>query len=508
MQIQTSRPAPAPRQPEKTITQKIVDTTVDKTLAGTDRVASSIGGLGTGVASYVSSLPEAFTDGARSIANLYQAETIGPNIKVVAALASPVLAGLAVAGAGLGLVVSAGAGALTGLMAHDKENPREFTIDKAVAKTWNSVRHNVDEVSDMWVEESQQIKDKKLAPGEDPWDLPLPPFGRTAKTIAATVSGLAIGGIGGLATAFITTAQGVWSGLKQAVSGPNPANVLAGLGTIAAAPVTGAIHGASKLFTTPVEAAQVAWKEKSLGGALKAAGKEAFSTDPSKFANAAGAFVGATATAVPAAVGTAVVSGAKALGSGLKTAVTDSELSGAEKAMTALGTVVGAPVTGLAHGVTSGIAAPFVGAAQGWQQDSLVQGVTAGLKTSHANTKTLGAVLGSAVGGLAVGGASAVATTAAAGVRQIGGGLVDAATNDQLNLRGKVLEGLGGLPGDAITALGQGVGTLLVTPVKAGAAAAEGGSAAEGFKESAQTGLRFVHSGAQPGQAMTEELQA
>ncbi|MCA9779019.1 MAG: hypothetical protein KC800_19960, partial [Candidatus Eremiobacteraeota bacterium] len=129
MQIQISKPTtvaqpPAARAPEKTITEKIVDATVDKTLAGTDRVASSLAGLGTGVASYVTSLPGAVANGARSVANLYQAETIGPNIKVVAALASPVLAGLAVAGGALGLVVSAGAGAVVGLTAHDKEKPR------------------------------------------------------------------------------------------------------------------------------------------------------------------------------------------------------------------------------------------------------------------------------------------------------------------------------------------------------------------------------------------------
>lgn len=70
-----------------------------------------------------------------------------------------------------------------------------------------------------------------------------------------------------------------WSGVKQLS--------LAGLGTVIASPVTGVLHGASKVFTTPVAAAAVAWKEKSLGGAIKAAGKECFDTTPGKVSSAA-----------------------------------------------------------------------------------------------------------------------------------------------------------------------------------------------------------------------------
>ena len=305
----------------------------------------------------------------------------------------------------------------------------------------------------------------------------------------------------------MTTARGAWSGAKLAFDGYSPTNILAGAGTIVASPVTGLLHGLSKVFTTPVEAAGVAWKENSLDGALKSAGKEAFTSHPTRFANSMGAFVGSAATAIPAGVGTAVVSGAKALGGGLKTAVTDSDLNVAGKALTAVATAVGAPVAGLVHGVASGVAAPIVGAVKGWQDDSLAKGVAAGIKSGHSSIETFSGAIGSAVGGIAVGGLSAVVTTGAAAVRQIGGGLVNAATNDELNLQGKLLEGLGGMPGDAITAVGQGIGTLLVTPVKAGVAAAEKGSAAEGFKESAISGLRFVGSGVNPERAMTEVVE-
>ena len=108
-----------PSSDTQNITQRIVDATVDKTLAGTDRVAGGISGTFTGAAAYLSKMPRLAGKSIKSVANLYGAEKIGPNIKVIATLASPAIAGLAVAGAGLGLVVAAGAGLVSGFSTHD-----------------------------------------------------------------------------------------------------------------------------------------------------------------------------------------------------------------------------------------------------------------------------------------------------------------------------------------------------------------------------------------------------
>jgi hypothetical protein len=508
VRLQAGAPPSQSANDAASVTQRIVDATVDKTLAGTDRLSGGLSGLVTGAGAYISKLPSAAKDGAQSVVNLVQAETIGPNIKVIAGLASPVLAGLAIAGAGIGLVISAGAGFFTGVTAHDAEKPREFTIGKAVGEAWNGTRKAVDEMGDSAVKATQEVRAEKLGEGEDPWDIPLPPFGRTAKTMAATVAGLAIGGIGGVATVIATTAKGAWGGLKHIVTDFSPADALAGVGAILASPVTGILEGASKVLTTPVAAAAVAWKEKSLGKALRAAGDEAFTTDPSKFSAAAGAFVGGAIVAGPAAGVTAVATTAVTLGGGLKKAVTDKELNFPGKVLAAAGSVVAAPVAGVVHGVTTNIGTPFVSAAKAWDKSSLVKGMASGVKDTHKGTKTAANVAGAFVGGAAVGTVTSVATAATGTISEVFGGLADAATNDELNLTGKVLDGAGGIIGDVVTGLGQGVGTFVASPLKAAGEAIETGSAANGLSTAAGFGIKSIHAAARPEKAMVELVSA
>jgi hypothetical protein len=490
---------------DKTITQKIVDGTVDSTLAATDRVSGGISGLATGTVAYLSKMPGLAVDGVKSAANLYRAEKIGPNIKVVATLASPLIAGVAVAGAGLGLVVAAGAGLVTGFSAHDSEKPRDFTIDEAVSKAWNKTRESVSEFGADAIKGSQEIREIEVKPGDKLWDIPLPPFARTAKTVAATVAGVVMGGVGGIATAFATTATSAWGGLKNAATDFSAANALGAVGAVVASPVTGVIHGLSKVVTTPIKAAAQAWKQDSLGAALKAGGKECFDTNPSAPASAAGGLVGGAVVAVPAAAATAVATTAVELGRGLKTAATDKELNLPAKALAAVGGIVSAPAAGVVHGITTGVGTPFVSAAKAWEDKSL-KGVGAGLQASHDGTKSFSNAGGALVGGAVVGTMAATGVTASAAVREIGGGLIDAATNKDLNIRGKVLDGLGGLPGDVIATAGQGLGTLFTTPVKAAAAAYENGKASEGAKEAADFGVKSVHAAARPS-AMVETVE-
>ena len=386
--------------------------------------------------------------------------------------------------AGVGLVGSVLSGAARGFSAHEADKPRDFTIGKAVDTSWTKVRKTMDNLSTDMVEGSAEIKAKKLAEGEDPWDIPLPPFGRTAKTMAATVAGVLIGGVGGVATAIATMGKEAWNGVKQLSLG--------GLGAAVASPVTGILHGASKVFTTPVAAAAVAWKEKSFGGAIKAATQECFDTQAGKASSAAGAFVGGALTAIPSAAGAIVTTALSDLGNGLKTAATDKDLSLGGKGLAALGSLVTAPVAGAVHGVATAIATPFSSANAAWQKKSLSEGMGHGVPTGRTSTRPLADVVGSFAGGLAVGTVSAVTTTGAALVSEVGGGLIDAATNKNLNVRGKLLDAVGGVPGDIITAVGEGLGTLAVTPFKAAGGAIEGESAGAGIKAGAQYGSNAV----------------
>ncbi|MBS2033835.1 hypothetical protein JST97_02555 [bacterium] len=491
-----NEPPPPPRNNASTVTQKIVDATVDSTLAGTDRVVGTLAGMTTATVGYISKLPSLAAHSVQSAYNLFESEVIGPNIKVIAGLASPLILAAGVVGAGLGLVIHAVAGAARGFSAHESDKPRDFTIGKAVDTTWTKARKSVEEFSNDMVSGSAEVRARKLAEGEDPWDIPLPPFGRTAKTIAATVAGVAIGGVGGIATALATTANQAWSGVKQAN--------LAGLATVAASPVTGVLHGASKVFTTPVAAAAVAWKEKSLGGALKSAGQECFDSQAGRFSSAAGAFVGGAVAAVPSAAGAVLTSTFGDLGKGLKMAATDEQLGLGAKGLAALGTLVSSPVSGVVHGAATAISTPFSSMAAGWNKTSLAEGLAHGVPTARTATRPLANTLGAFAGGLAVGTVSAASTTAAGLVSEVGGGILDAATDKQLNLRGKVLAGVGGVPGDIITAVGQGVGTLVITPFKAAGGAIEGESTSAGVKTSAQYGAGAVSAAASPEKTMLQ----
>jgi hypothetical protein len=487
-----------PQNEATSVTQKIVEATVDKTLAGTDRLSGMLAGMASSTAGYVGKLPSVAAAGARSAVNLVQAETIGPNIKVVAGLLSPVILGGALAAAGVGLVGSVVTGAVRGFTAHDSEKPREFTIGKAVDTSWTKVRKSMDNLSNDMLESSAGVKAEKLGEGEDPWDLPLPPFGRTAKTMAATVAGVLIGGFGGVATAFAVTGKEAWNGIKTAVTKFGTAESLGGLATVVAAPVTGVLHGASKVFSTPVAAAAVAWKEKSLGGALKAARGECFDTDPGRFASAAGSLVGGALAAVPSAAGAVLTTTLGDLGRGLKTAATDRDLSLGGKGLAVLGSAVTAPVAGLVHGAATVVATPFSSMAAGWDKKSLGEGMGHGVTSGRTVTRPLANTVGAFAGGLAVGTVSAAATTGTALVSGLAGGLIDAATDENLNLRGKVLDGLGGIPGDVITALGQGVGTLVVTPLTAAGATLEGQPSSAGIKAAADYGSKAVVVAANP----------
>lgn len=495
-------PEPPDNNETTSVTQKIVDATVDKTLAGTDRVSGMLAGMAASTTGYVSKLPSVAAHGARSALNLVQSEVIGPNIKVVAGLLSPVILAGAVVAGGIGLVGSVLSGAIRGVSAHDSEKPREFTIGKAVDTSWSKVRKTMDELSSDMVEGSAEIKARKLAEGEDPWDIPLPPFGRTAKTMAATVAGIIIGGVGGVATAFATTGKEAWNGLKQAVTKFGTAESLGGLAAVVASPVTGVLHGASKVFTTPVAAAAVAWKEKSLTGALKAAGQEGFDATPGRFSSAAGSFVGGALAAVPSAAGAVVTTTLGDLGRGVKTAVTDKELSLGGKGLALLSSVVTAPVAGVVHGAATAVTTPFSSMAAGWDKKSLSEGAGQGVATGRTATRPLANTLGSFAGGLAVGTVAGVTTTATALVSEVGGGLIETATNKDLNVVGKVLNGLGGIPGNVITALGEGVGTVAVTPFKAAGAAIEGESSSAGIKAGADYGAKAVAVAARPEKTM------
>ena len=65
---------------------------------------------------------------------------------------------------------------------------------------------------------------------------------------------------------------------------------------------------------------------------------------------------------------------------------------------------------------------------------------------------------------------------------------------------------MGGLAGDVVSAAGQGLGTLVSTPLKAAEAAFENGKASEGAKAAADHGVKSVHAAIRP-QVMVETVE-
>lgn len=505
LSYRNASPEPPQQQDASSITKRIVDATVDATLAGTDRVAGTLSGAGTASVAYAGKLPFMVKSAAQATADLIKAETIGPNIKVLAGLASPLLVGLGMAGAGLGLVTSVAAGAVSGFQAHKADKPREFTINQAVDKAWSQTRNAIDESANSLLESTGELREKKLAEGEDPWDIPLPPFGRTAQTMAATVAGIAIGGVGGVVTALTTTAREIWNGAKQFVANPGGKEAFGALGTVVGAPVTGLVHGVQKVLTTPVEAAAVAWKEKSLGKALKAAGHEAFDAQTNKLSRAAGSLVGGTAVALPLGATTALTTAASELVEGVKSAVTSPDLNLAERGLSLVSSLVSSPVAGVVHGAATAVATPITSALAGTRTDSLSESLNKGIRGSHGGSRVVGQAVGGAAGGVAVGVPAAVVATGVGIVREVGVGWIDAVKNPDLNLAGKALEAIGGVPGDVITAIGPGLGTAIFTPMLAATEAAQSRSTAVGSNYAAKTSVRSIVGAANPS-AMTHEV--
>ena len=264
--------------------------------------------------------------------------------------------------------------------------------------------------------------------------------------------------------------------------------------------MTGALHGVSRVFTTPVEAARTAWKQDSLGAALKDGAKEAFQTSPGRFADAVGAGLGGAVVAVPSAAVAGVATTLGGLAGGLKEAATGKDLGLASRGLTVLGAATSSPVAGVSHAVSTALTTPVQSAAKAWQADSLAKGTAQGARSGYNSTKIVGQILGAAVGSATVAVPSAVTTTAVGAVAEVGRGLKDTFGNEQLNLRGKALDLVGGTAGDLTTAVGEGLGSFGGTILKGVSnTATPNTTLSDNLSEAARFATRSVRAAARPG---------
>ncbi len=250
-----SEPAPAPR-------QTMVDKIVDKTILGANYLGSTLSGGVGGLGAYASTAVQgAAGTTASAVANLWKAETIGPNLKILGTLAAaPVIA----AGAVVALPVCAVAGMVHGARSVDSSQPRELTLGQAAVqgfeKTRSSLSHFVAETKD----ELREMGSRKLEPGQKPFDIPLI---KTAKTLAMGAAAAAVGGVTGVVCAVVGSVRQVANGLGRALRDQNlnlPGKVIAGAGAVIGGAVQSVAFGAGSAVSILGQGVAETWKQDSM----------------------------------------------------------------------------------------------------------------------------------------------------------------------------------------------------------------------------------------------------
>jgi hypothetical protein len=219
----------------------VVDKIVDKTILSANFTASAISGGVGGLGAYARSIPGAAlkTTGA-FYSNLWKAETIGPNLKVIGSVvAAPVL----VAGALVGLPVSLCTGLYRGAEQIDSSKPREFTIGAANHEGYGKTVSGWQRFTKSTTEGLAEMGNQKLGQGEKPFDIPLM---KTAKTLAIGAAGVAVGGVAGVISAVVGTVRNAATGIAKAATDENlnvAGKVIAGVGAVLGGTIQGVSYG-------------------------------------------------------------------------------------------------------------------------------------------------------------------------------------------------------------------------------------------------------------------------
>lgn len=145
--------------------------------------------------------------------NLWQAETIGPNLKFLGTLA-------AIPGAALSIVAAPFYGAYKGgKLAMDASEATENVLPKDAAAEYTHRRFNGDSedsksLSTRFQESLEELGARKLQPGEKKFDVPLlsPVFSVVGGVVSAGISGV-VGLVAGTAAGLLTTGKEIVGGV-------------------------------------------------------------------------------------------------------------------------------------------------------------------------------------------------------------------------------------------------------------------------------------------------------
>jgi hypothetical protein len=262
-----------PTPPEK---PTLVDKIIDRTYLTANLTASTLSGGVASLGAYGRAAAPATLEGTASFyKNLWKAETIGPNLKVIGTV---VAAPLALAGAAVGLPISLLNGLYQGGDEVDSSKPRQFTIGAATQEGYTSTKEGWEKLAKSAVESFEEMGNAKLAEGERPIDIPII---QSFKTLAVGATAVAVGGVAGVVSAVV-------AGLRE--SGAGIANVWGdeslGLGGkiigSGSAVIGGAVHAAAYGVGTTLSVAghgfATTWKKDSLTAGFEDVGRQAWNS--------------------------------------------------------------------------------------------------------------------------------------------------------------------------------------------------------------------------------------
>ena len=255
--------------PSRTLVERIVD----KTMLSANYLASGISGGIAGAGAYGRSVLGATSSTTLSTwTNLWKAETIGPNLKVIGSIvAAPAL----VAVAALALPVSVVAGVAHGVHEVDSSKPREFTVGAAGVQGYAKTRGHWVEAEKDWQDGLARMGNEKLGPGEKPVDIPLI---KTGKTLAVGAASAALGGVTGVVCATVSGVREVAVGVAKAATDDSlnlPGRALAAAGAVVGGITQGVAFGAASTIGTLGQGISQTWKNDSLVSGGRAAVRRA-----------------------------------------------------------------------------------------------------------------------------------------------------------------------------------------------------------------------------------------
>ncbi|MFN8610362.1 MAG: hypothetical protein U0931_22685 [Vulcanimicrobiota bacterium] len=260
LRLQSQQPQPNGEPPQRPNT--LVDKIIDKTYLTANFTASTLSGGVAGLGAYArSAAPSTLKATASLYKNLWKAETIGPNLKILGSLvAAPAM----VAGGVLGLPVSLLAGMYQGGDEVDSSKPRQFTIGAASKEGYTKTKAGWDSITKGAVEAFEEMGTEKLGEGERPIDIPII---KTAKTLAVGVTAAAVGGIAGAISLAVSTGRQIGAGVAESLTDSSlnfGGKLLGSAGAVLGGAVHGLSYGLGTFASVTGQGLSETWKKDSV----------------------------------------------------------------------------------------------------------------------------------------------------------------------------------------------------------------------------------------------------